>query len=71
MSEELIILTEEERRRFADYCRQEAETHAKLKRQMGHLPGVFSGREEAKAAAFVIVSREIDPEAWESVEVAR
>ena len=68
----LIILTEQERDRFAAYCRQEAENHDKMSKQMEKLGGLPAGpkRERHKAIAFLLVAHEVDPDSYETQTIS-
>ena len=67
----MIQLSDEERTRFAQYCRQEAESFEGLARQMESIktPDVLIKRERTLAIAFSIVGERIDPENWERQSV--
>lgn len=60
---EPITLTDGERRKLADYCRQEARRHADVAEQTKKLHAGFSlglvGKSESKAAAFTLVAAEV------------
>ena len=64
------ILTDEERKRFAAYCYQEAQTCRAMAEQiesLGHKQ--LAQREKQKAGAFALVSAEVDPASRETMSV--
>lgn len=63
----MITLTPEERRRFAEYLRQEAATNRQLAAQAKKLGGIgasIAATQESEASAFEYVARKLD--SWES-----
>lgn len=70
----MIKLTDEERRKFAAYCKQEAISFDSFAEQFKKIPGLansLGSRERNKAAAFAIVGAEIDPDNWEKMTITK
>ena len=67
MTTSALLITEDERRRFAAFCHASALNYHKMSKLIGFEPA--AERERQKAAAFKIVACEIDPENRETETV--
>ena len=69
----MIVFDDNDRRKIAAYCHEQAEQHSTLAKEIESLGesqfhAVMAKKERAKALAFNVVAAEIDPESYDRME---